>query len=175
MKKIMIMLGAVAMAACVQAAAVSWSTGALKTANADGSFTGTNLSGTWANYDVTVTFYADNAGTMGAALTGITGNTDTSASLGNFGATTSDSFAAGGEYWAQVVITATTKADTPVTYTMTSDAVKFTAPDTGNLKLNFSTEGAMPGAWSTADVPEPTSGLLLLLGVAGLALKRKRA
>ena len=32
------------------------------------------------------------------------------------------------------------------------------------------------GGWYTAsDVPEPTSGLLLLLGVAGLALKRKRA
>ena len=29
--------------------------------------------------------------------------------------------------------------------------------------------------WYAADVPEPTSGLLLLLGVAGLALKRKRA
>ena len=28
---------------------------------------------------------------------------------------------------------------------------------------------------ATTDVPEPTSGLLLLLGVAGLALKRKRA
>ena len=30
------------------------------------------------------------------------------------------------------------------------------------------------GAWTQAVVPEPTSGLLLLLGVAGLALKRKR-
>lgn len=31
------------------------------------------------------------------------------------------------------------------------------------------------GAWTAAAVPEPTSALLLLLGVAGLALKRKRA
>ena len=29
--------------------------------------------------------------------------------------------------------------------------------------------------WQTVAVPEPTSGLLLLLGMAGLALKRKRA
>ena len=30
-------------------------------------------------------------------------------------------------------------------------------------------------AWKSTAVPEPTSGLLLLIGVAGLALKRKRA
>ena len=40
---------------------------------------------------------------------------------------------------------------------------------------NFGSGGAGfdPGTWTA--VPEPTSGLLLLLGVAGLALKRKRA
>ena len=31
------------------------------------------------------------------------------------------------------------------------------------------------GNWSSAAAPEPTSGLLLLLGIAGIALKRKRA
>jgi len=34
---------------------------------------------------------------------------------------------------------------------------------------------ASGGNFTTAAVPEPTSGLLLLLGMAGLALKRKRA
>lgn len=31
------------------------------------------------------------------------------------------------------------------------------------------------GQWATASIPEPTSGLLLLLGMAGLALRRRRA
>ena len=39
-------------------------------------------------------------------------------------------------------------------------------------KLGTAWTGA---AWTVSAVPEPTSGLLLLLGVAGLALKRKRA
>ena len=29
--------------------------------------------------------------------------------------------------------------------------------------------------WTSASVPEPTSGLLMLVGLAGLALRRKRA
>ena len=32
-----------------------------------------------------------------------------------------------------------------------------------------------PANWQTYGVPEPTSGLLMLLGMAGLALRRKRA
>jgi len=44
----------------------------------------------------------------------------------------------------------------------------------GNLALKVGGTGAAM-AWTAAAVPEPTSGLLMLLGVAGLALKRKRA
>jgi len=45
-----------------------------------------------------------------------------------------------------------------------------------SLDANFSVGGNFSGAtWQTAAVPEPTSGLLMLLGVAGLALRRRRA
>jgi hypothetical protein len=39
--------------------------------------------------------------------------------------------------------------------------------------VSFSNLASTSGEW-TAAVPEPTSGLLLLLGVAGLALRRKQ-
>ena len=39
---------------------------------------------------------------------------------------------------------------------------------------NMATQTQNAANWTTAAVPEPTSGLLLLLGVAGLALRRKQ-
>lgn len=53
----------------------------------------------------------------------------------------------------------------------------------GSLKLTFGTAtanqtaslNASSATWTAASVPEPTSGLLMLLGVAGLALRRRRA
>ena len=59
--------------------------------------------------------------------------------------------------------------------TVTWSGVGF--PGIDNLSVTKLGEGSGAGAtaWATAAVPEPTSGLLLLLGIAGLALKRKRA
>ena len=54
-------------------------------------------------------------------------------------------------------------------------------PTAGTLAANFQNDGGSEGLLiantpvPTSPVPEPTSGLLMLLGVAGLALRRRRA
>ena len=45
----------------------------------------------------------------------------------------------------------------------------------GVLEFDPAYGSGTAGAWTTSAVPEPTSGFLLLLGLAGLALRRKRA
>ena len=63
-------------------------------------------------------------------------------------------------------------------WTLTSaDKTGLKALGTGTQGVLFNDQSGYTGNtgnW-TAPAPEPTSGLLLLLGVAGLALKRKRA
>ena len=95
-------------------------------------------------------------------------------------------------YYAQIVITSgdkTIKSDvfqfTTSTMIDQSELFVMTASDevSGLEKIGggafdgangaFATNGG--GSWPSAPAPEPTSGLLLLLGVAGLALRRKHA
>ena len=51
------------------------------------------------------------------------------------------------------------------------------SPTDKTINMGWTSEDVFltSGGYTTAVVPEPTSGLLLLLGMAGLALKRKRA
>ena len=69
-----------------------------------------------------------------------------------------------------IVITGTMTVGTDV-YTITSDHITGSRDFTSLSNASIST--GVPGQWTVT--PEPTSGLLLLLGAAGLALKRKRA
>jgi len=48
---------------------------------------------------------------------------------------------------------------------------------TANKPVGFGSQASAigPTSWSAVNAPEPTSGLLLLIGMAGLALRRRRA
>lgn len=70
-----------------------------------------------------------------------------------------------------IVLTGTLKDGKDATVELTSNAITGKATFGGG-DLALSTAGA--SSW-TASVPEPTSGLLMLLGMAGLALRRRRA
>ena len=71
-----------------------------------------------------------------------------------------------------VVFNAGSAAD--ATQFQITDVMHVQVPSAGNLPMGFGTLNSV--TWNNIQAaPEPTSGLLLLLGVAGLALKRKRA
>lgn len=172
MKKIMTTLAIVLIAGMSQAAAFKWSTGALTAPNADGSAGETaaaSATGTWL---ATISLYSDAACTT--AIEGLTGNS--SSTVNAMGSNIAGTFAGATfaydnstVYYAILELSYTTSAGTQ---TLTTDVVSTTLKTIGNTTLNFST-AISNASWSA--VPEPTSGLLMLLGMAGLALKRKRA
>ena len=75
-----------------------------------------------------------------------------------------------------IVINGTYTDGDGTVWTMTSNHITGTTPEYTSLSVpELAT--AVPSSWTitATPVPEPTSGLLLLLGVAGLALRRKHA
>ena len=69
---------------------------------------------------------------------------------------------------------ATAGGTTPTSAEMTGQISTTSGASTQLRDATGSGDYSNPG-WYAVNVPEPTSGLLLLLGMAGLALKRKRA
>ena len=75
-----------------------------------------------------------------------------------------------------IVLTGTLTDGLDKSWTITSDTITGSASWAGTGDITFKTAAA--SSWSTpggSGVPEPTSGLLMLIGMAGLALRRKRA
>lgn len=173
MKKLIIaLLVAIAIASMTEAAAFKWSTAGLYAPNADGSISSTTAASATGTWTATVLLYSDAGRTT--TVEGLTGNTGStvnqmnSAITGTFGGAT---FAFDGktQYYAVLELTYKTEAGTQ---TLTTDVVSTTLKTTGNTTLSFQ-DAISNASWSA--IPEPTSGLLVLFGMAGLALRRKRA
>ena len=53
--------------------------------------------------------------------------------------------------------------------------ITFAEDEVGNSKMNYGNSPFKGDGWYGGVIPEPTSGLLLLLGVAALSLRRRKA
>ena len=174
MKKLMLAMAAAALTAVSYGSACSWTMtnvyqpGTTDQSNGylaylfieDATITGTSY----------ITSLID-AGTSIASLAKSTGST--SAGKINI-AGVEAGLAASTAYTAFAVIFDAESQDKATNYMVTKEVTKNVNAMGASVAFGFGTQAA--STWtSTSAVPEPTSGLLLLLGMAGLALKRKRA
>ena len=194
MKKVMFILATIAMAVGVQAADIDWKMGtAIKAPNADGSIgTANAASGTLSLYVWLVDASTYNAATAESIVSGYKGKTgDASASVTGKGgstggtATTKDltySTTEDTTYYG-IVLTQYKSGDTEMWLANKATAVintSGTKASVGNLSKNWGGgTGSAITQWSNGggtqpDIPEPTSALLMVMGGAMLALRRKQ-
>ncbi len=195
MKKLMIAFAAVAMVTVGNAAAMRWSSGTLYTpASAkDGTFTTTQISDlntvVAVLWESTTSFSQLDAGKLYAAYKdGTTADTFASANAtvktgGNsqsaysVNLTTGTKYNTGTSVYAAILYVYDDGANTyyieNYAQNTAASAIKATNYIATKIGGDGVTSGAAISGWTP--VPEPTSGLLLVFGMAGLALKRKRA
>ena len=178
MKKLMIAAAIVCAAAFATAAAVDWTASAVCEPSNSGAKV-TPASG-WLGYMILAEDLGDvtdalDSGSTQELVDSALGPVKTSSSKGTFSAgTTSSSVAAGSQTFYMIVLNNGTASK--ATYYYVSNATTTTVDASLPTSVEFGTQKYSSKSTSNwYAIPEPTSGLLLLLGMAGLALKRKRA
>ena len=178
MKKLMIVAAAALLAGMSQAAMVQWSNGTTsKLVGLDGTTAITAANATAWNLTVTL-MYADGTST-GSSMSTINSMSAGVLSTAKWTYTFDTDATTGDQFYIHAIMKVDGKdyemdlfKSSPFALTATNNGGSETFAWASGTYGGLSTTPA-EGKWSA--VPEPTSGLLLLLGMAGLALKRKRA
>ena len=186
MKKLLIVVALVLSASFVQAAAVLWSGSGVATsegvATETTGWTATLMDSSQTSVEaLTAAFKGSDYNAIAAAIKA--GSLGTATSISKVGSTvffngsTSaiDTDKAGSFY---VLFTDTTLADNSTGNYVVTEAKSVAATELGSGELKFGDVSSQTASWNvyatgTAAIPEPTSAMLLMLGMAGLALRRR--
>lgn len=191
MKKLVMALAVVAMAIAANAASFTWTTkgriydgAGTSAAYASGETAYLMFVSTISQADLVESFL-DNAATAKATVTGGAVKSSVIDAEARVSETTAFSSTVTEAQTAYYVIFANDKmyvsGTTPANYNSLDpdevNAITFAAETTASKATFADTTTTYAGAgwYGAAAVPEPTSGLLMLLGMAGLALRRRRA
>ena len=191
MKKLFVATAAIALAVATQAASVDWTVAANSWTMSDGSKPANNTvvylidGGQWSAIQSAIDGGKTSFTTADAGIIAV-GQTSNTKGLVNGGTATSDKLTAGTSYnFAYMVFDSSAgqfyaSATKSVTAYDPTDAVYSETTSVDFSGTQFTTTGlsggwSSPGGSSGGDGPEPTSGLLLLVGAGILGLRRKRA
>jgi len=179
MKKLMIAAAIAFAAVCANAASIKWSCVGFS-ALPDKTAASTAMTAYWLDGSTWTAFGLLEASEV-AAYARANGTAGTTAlSRGAYTATGSYGDYAAGQAVSGYLVVLSTDSDKASYYSASSSLFSGNMPPAAgsNLSKSFAFSTDTTGWTSTKDpepTPEPTSAMLMLLGVAGLALKRKRA
>lgn len=155
MKKLLVLAAAIAVGVVANAASFKWAGANVYGPDGTTKFTGTAY------------LYCDALGADALSSATVTSGAIASTTFENAAAVADTTY----DFY--YVIT-TTYDSKEVSFTSATKSATASATGTANIAFgNQASATQASGAWQS--VPEPTSGLLMLLGMAGLALRRRRA
>lgn len=184
MKKIMVAVAIAVMATFAEAAAVDWTANGVVDPVATAAAGKNTPANGWVGYVVMAADLASvtadlDAGNTATLLSSAVGPVKNTTNKGAYAAgVASGDVAAGSQTFYLVVLNA--ESASAATSYFTSAAANATVDASLDTVITFGSQATVSkdsSSWKSVggSVPEPTSGLLILLGVAGLALKRKLA